>query len=341
MPYPELEELYNTYRTDLYRYLCHLTHDPAEAEDLLSETFLRALRRLHTYRGDCAVKTWLFGIAHNVWLESLRKRRPTVSADDLLETYLTDDTLPDHTDTRLQWQRVQALLQQKDDRARRVVQLRAQGYSSRHRAPHSHLAKTTTCKGGLRPVKEAAEIKKIPCAVCRDLMPLVQDGVASPESEALVKAHLAACPACRALRQGADAPAVPELPAPDDGKILQKLRRRYSTHLLLLAFVGIAAGVALGYTGSANWVILFLPCVWAVLTCRDTGMGKPLLLFTLGLAVLDAIIKQTAYLESFSLSNFLWNLASGCILYAVLGGIGWLIGWLLHYAKESTHENKE
>ena len=122
---------------------------------------------------------------------------------------------------------------------------------------------------------------------------------------------------------------------------LQKLRRRYSTHLLLLAFVGIAAGVALGYTGSANWVILFLPCVWAVLTCRDTGMGKPLLLFTLGLAVLDAIIKQTAFLESFSLSNFLWNLASGCILYAVVGGIGWLIGWLLHYAKETTHENKE
>ena len=29
MPYPELEELYNTYRTDLYRYLCHLNHDPA------------------------------------------------------------------------------------------------------------------------------------------------------------------------------------------------------------------------------------------------------------------------------------------------------------------------
>lgn len=57
MPLPELEELYRLYRADLYRYLCHLTHDPAEAEDLLSETFLRALKRLHTYRGDCAVKT--------------------------------------------------------------------------------------------------------------------------------------------------------------------------------------------------------------------------------------------------------------------------------------------
>ena len=76
---PELEELYRLYRTDLYRYLCHLTHDPAEAEDLLSETFLRALKRLHTYRGDCAVKTWLFGIARNIWLEGLRKRHPTAS----------------------------------------------------------------------------------------------------------------------------------------------------------------------------------------------------------------------------------------------------------------------
>ena len=38
---------------------------------------------------------------------------------------------------------------------------------------------------------------EIPCAVCRDLIPLVQDGVASPESEALVKAHLQTCPECR------------------------------------------------------------------------------------------------------------------------------------------------
>ena len=79
---------------------------------------------------------------------------------------------------------------------------------------------------------------------------------------------------------------------------------------------------------------------------RGSGADIPFLILTLGLlalglAVLDAIIKQAAFLESFSLSNFLWNLASGCILYAVLGGIGWLIGWLLHYAKESTHENKD
>lgn len=143
MPLPELEELYTLYRTDLYRYLCHLTHDPTEAEDILGETFLRAMRRLPTYRGDCAVKTWLFGIARNIWLESLRKRRPDVSTDDLLENYLAEDTLTEHTDTRLQWQRVCELLQQKDDRARRIMQLRAEGYTYAEIAVQLHISESS------------------------------------------------------------------------------------------------------------------------------------------------------------------------------------------------------
>lgn len=36
--------------------------------------------------------------------------------------------------------------------------------------------------------------EKISCAVCRDLLPLVQDGVASEESAALVRRHLEGCP---------------------------------------------------------------------------------------------------------------------------------------------------
>ena len=141
MKLPELEELYRRYRMDLYRYLCFLTHDPVQAEDLLSETFVRVIKRLPTFRGECEVKTWLFGIARNIWLESLRKRRPTVSADDLrrrhqsvslddlMERYITDDALTETTAARQKLRRVQALLQQKDERTRSVVYLRAQGYS--------------------------------------------------------------------------------------------------------------------------------------------------------------------------------------------------------------------
>ena len=129
MKLPELEELYRRYRMDLYRYLCFLTHDPVQAEDLLSETFVRVIKRLPTFRGECEVKTWLFGIARNIWLESLRRRHQSVSLDDLMERYITDDALTETTAARQKLRRVQALLQQKDERTRSVVYLRAQGYS--------------------------------------------------------------------------------------------------------------------------------------------------------------------------------------------------------------------
>ena len=51
-----LEQLYLAYRQDVYRYLCSLTRNASDAEDLLSETFLRALKRLPFFRGDCSAK---------------------------------------------------------------------------------------------------------------------------------------------------------------------------------------------------------------------------------------------------------------------------------------------
>lgn len=123
-----IEQLYLAYKQDVYRYLCSLTHNPADAEDLLSETFLRAFRRLPFFRGDCAAKTWLFGIARNVWLESLRKRRPSLDLDDLLDWYL-EDRLSADSDARATLRRVRELLAQKDERSSRIIFLRAEGYA--------------------------------------------------------------------------------------------------------------------------------------------------------------------------------------------------------------------
>lgn len=123
-----IEQLYLAYKQDVYRYLCSLTHNSADAEDLLSETFLRAFRRLPFFRGDCAAKTWLFGIARNVWLESLRKRRPSLDLDDLLDWYL-EDRLSVDSDARAALRRVRELLAQKDERSSRIIFLRAEGYT--------------------------------------------------------------------------------------------------------------------------------------------------------------------------------------------------------------------
>ena len=71
----EWETLYRNHHKAVYRYLCSLTHDASLAEDLLSETFIKAMKKLNTYDGTASIQTWLCVIARNTWLDLLRKKR--------------------------------------------------------------------------------------------------------------------------------------------------------------------------------------------------------------------------------------------------------------------------
>ncbi len=130
----DLETLYQMYSQDIYRYLCGLTHDPLWAEDLLSETFLKAVRSFDKFQQRSSVKTWLFTIARNAWIDGLRRRRPTLSYDDMLAGYISEDTadprrLEEDWDAHELAQRIRHLLDSCRPLAKKVVLLRAEGYS--------------------------------------------------------------------------------------------------------------------------------------------------------------------------------------------------------------------
>src|SRR5262249_38694465 len=63
------------YYPSVYRYLLHLTGKSEAAEDLTQETFLQAWRRLNTFEGRSALRTWLHHIAHRQFLQALRSQR--------------------------------------------------------------------------------------------------------------------------------------------------------------------------------------------------------------------------------------------------------------------------
>ena len=68
----------------LYGYCVRLTNDRGEAEDLVQDTLLRAMRAYPDLRDEARAKGWLFAIATNAWRDLCRARGrtlPTVSLD--------------------------------------------------------------------------------------------------------------------------------------------------------------------------------------------------------------------------------------------------------------------
>jgi RNA polymerase sigma-70 factor (ECF subfamily) len=72
----------------LYGFCVHLAGDPTDAEDLVQETLLRALRAYSGLRAPDHARGWLFAIATNVWRDQLRaqgRRVRTTPLEDLDE----------------------------------------------------------------------------------------------------------------------------------------------------------------------------------------------------------------------------------------------------------------
>lgn len=184
------------------------------------------------------------------------------------------------------------------------------------------------------------EKTSIPCAVCRDLAPLVADGVASAESEALVCAHLEVCPACAAewpelCAEGErpDQADVPEtVPLPDDIRVLRRLHRKLNRRSALLLTAGALGGALLTYSNRFNLIILFFPLVCGVFSWQRDPAWRvlPVLTFlcTAGMAlVLDAW--QHSYTN-------IWAAVCGGLWMGVISAalclIGALAGRLFAYA---------
>jgi RNA polymerase sigma-70 factor (ECF subfamily) len=69
------DTLGSEYIDGLYSYALVLTHNHAEAEDLVQETYVRAIPAVGRLRPESNIKAWLFKILRNVWFNQLRKRR--------------------------------------------------------------------------------------------------------------------------------------------------------------------------------------------------------------------------------------------------------------------------
>lgn len=124
----DIEEIYKLYKDDIFKYLISLTYDPSLSEDLLSETFIRAIKSIGRFKGDSSIKTWLFSIARYTWYDYLRKERKELPLHNLINLYINEN-IEKETVNKEVAERIIELLKEEDERNRDIVIMRINGYS--------------------------------------------------------------------------------------------------------------------------------------------------------------------------------------------------------------------
>jgi RNA polymerase sigma-70 factor, ECF subfamily len=81
-----LASLMSRYQHRLYRYLVRLARDPATAEDLFQQTWLRVYEKIGQFDFARNFDVWLFSVAHNLAVDYFRGRRATESLDARMES---------------------------------------------------------------------------------------------------------------------------------------------------------------------------------------------------------------------------------------------------------------
>jgi RNA polymerase sigma-70 factor, ECF subfamily len=70
-----LSAVISRYQHRLYRYLLRLVREPATADDLFQQTWLRVMERIGRYDARRNFESWLFSVAHNLAVDFWRARR--------------------------------------------------------------------------------------------------------------------------------------------------------------------------------------------------------------------------------------------------------------------------
>jgi RNA polymerase sigma-70 factor (ECF subfamily) len=127
------QSLYESYASEVYRFAYWLAGNSAEAEDVTSETFIRAWTKSTSIRTE-TLKAYLFTIARNVFLERRRKSSRQVILEDI---YPDPTPGPEKVvEFQLELARVRRVLQKVPEIDRAAFVLRVQ-----HDLPYAEIAR--------------------------------------------------------------------------------------------------------------------------------------------------------------------------------------------------------
>lgn len=113
----------------LRRYALTLARDRDDAEDLVQETLVRAIAGARTFRPDANLRSWLFGILHNVHISDRRRDQVRTRAAASIETLARTDIAPNQPDHIELSRTMEAFARLPEDQRRALTLVAVEGMS--------------------------------------------------------------------------------------------------------------------------------------------------------------------------------------------------------------------
>jgi RNA polymerase sigma factor (sigma-70 family) len=113
-------QLYKLYYKSMYSVSLRIVNHEAEAEDIMQESFLKAFKKIDTYRGEVSFGAWLKKIVVNRSLDHLKKKKVQFEEVTTRTAQLADDN---ETYTEVDVDRIKSAIRQLPDSYRTILSL--------------------------------------------------------------------------------------------------------------------------------------------------------------------------------------------------------------------------
>ncbi len=124
----DIDKIYKEYFETVYKYLLYLSHDEEVSEELTQETFYKAIRKIHKFRQECKLSTWLIQIAKNLYFDELKKskNKEFIEINEIqLRTY--DECIEDIVVSKEEKEELKKRINNLDEMSKQVVLFRISG----------------------------------------------------------------------------------------------------------------------------------------------------------------------------------------------------------------------
>lgn len=166
-------------------------------------------------------------------------------------------------------------------------------------------------------------MNEMTCDICMDLIPLVQDGIASEDSRKAVEEHVKHCADCAAYYSGE------MLPSVDAKKIWEKIMRKVRISFVAILMFGIFFGLSLTADAEMFYNSLLMPVIGAVgyviFRWHALYVVPLLMLVTNCLSLVLSMLRGVEHLDF--ASGVMW-----VAIYSIFVAVGVVIAGLLHFA---------